>query len=205
MRRMRIWWKRMKAVPPATSPDLTPYVVFFFTPPQFEHKKLNVGKYTGFMYSESMGGGTENDGRLLTTWRNKPAYDAAESEFLRDTALTNNTLWKGTHLGTRKVEKSWWKRWTFSQALAVFSTTALMLGNAEKIRDAAGWIIGPPVIETSGPVTTIDVLLGEPFKFKVAAQKRARSGTALSNLSISRPARATGSSSTRFPPGRSQR
>jgi hypothetical protein len=167
-----LWVKKRKmTVPPAPATELTPHVVFFSVPASFDYEEFKVGTYKGLLYLEALGAGAEKEGRLLTVWRDKRAYEAANPRFLDDTGLTNNnSLWEGFHLRTSKAEKSRWKRLSPSQIWAVVVTIFLALGYVEKVRDASGWLIGPPRIETSSQSTPIDVLIGEPFKFEVTVR-----------------------------------
>jgi len=157
--------------PPKLAAELTPHVVIFFTQANFDHKKLEVNAHKGLLYVETLGGGAGNSGRLLTVWRDKPAYDAAKPQFLNETGLLNDkTLFEGYHLGTREGEKSFVKRLTLAQICATIAILVVALQNVKIIGDASGWLFGPPAIETSIHSTPTDVLIGEPFKFEMTAR-----------------------------------
>src|SRR5436305_6260576 len=98
------WAKQPKrAAPLVPAAELTPHVVFFSTPDAFNHEKLKIDAYKGLLHVEILGGGAGSEGRLLTAWRDKPAYEAAKPRSVSDTGLaTTNLLWEGFYLETRQ-------------------------------------------------------------------------------------------------------
>lgn len=163
--------RRSKIIPPLSLEETTPQAVIFSTPTDFEYTKIDVGTYKGLLYMEVLGATAGNNGRILTVWRSRSAYEAAKPRFLSGANLEEaRVLFEGFHLDTCLANKSWWRRLTLSQIWAGIATIFLALGYVGQIRDASGWLFGPPKIERSVPPVPIDVLLGERFKCEVAAR-----------------------------------
>jgi hypothetical protein len=171
---MSHWFKTWRAkywkqglIPPVLAPELTPHVVFFSTPENFHHETLKVNGYKGLLYSEALGGPPGNQGRLLTVWRDQRAYAAVKTRFLEENGLGTDTPWEGFHLGTRQPKPYLTPARIWAAIAALVTIFFLVLGRAKEIRDASGWMVGPPVIEASTPSAVTDVLVGEAFKFQV--------------------------------------
>ncbi len=172
------WWQpwRLKA-PPEVPADRTPHVVIFSTPAAFHHEEIDVGACKGLLYVEALGGEGDGTGRLLAAWRDRDAYQAARARFLdANEGISEGGAWQGPHLDTLRPKKRWWQQWTPARIWAAVATLFLALAYVEKIRDASGWLIGPPLIETSSKPVPANFLAGEPFLLDVTVRNTRQLG-----------------------------
>jgi hypothetical protein len=123
---------------------------------------VKIDDYRGLLYAESLGGQPGAGGRLLTVWRDEPAYTAAAAQFQAGTSLAAPTWW-GYHRGTFARTKWLWQRSSWAWFVAILTSAAAILGNLEKVRDAPGWLIGPPSFEVTNVRQPANVLSGQTF------------------------------------------
>lgn len=188
VRKVWAWWTNSPQPPaaPAASP---PHVAVFRTPAGFDATRIKIDDYRGLLYVESLGRGATRDGRLLTVWRDRAAYRATAPRFNAGSGLTPlRPPWQGFHLGTRAIKPPRLKRlliW-LPYAWAVLATLVAVLDYPDKFVDR----FGPPTVEASIESAPIDVLVGDPVKFKVGVRNTRAIGecfVAFTSQSVSPP------------------
>ena len=170
--------KKKGETPPTPSKELTPYAAIFSIPSDFDHLKYDILEVKGLLYSEVLGGYSGEEGRLLTVWRGKSAYEAAQNG-LNNICTTANIRkqWEGFHLETLEPKKSWLKKilkpaWIWAAITTIFA----ILGYAKELSDVKGWMLGPPLIEIFKHSAPVNVLLNEKFAFEVAVRNTRPAG-----------------------------
>ena len=156
-----------------------PYVALYEVAPGFDHTAIAVRKVKGLLYLQALvtpHGATPQEGRLLTAWRDQAAFDAARATFPTQAGLPAGTApgWEGLQRDVRESTPIWRKFVNVSNVWAAVATLFVILGYAEKARDASGWLLGKARVEVAEIARPVDVLAGDPLDFDVQV-KNARS------------------------------
>src|SRR5688572_1364296 len=169
---IRNWWANLRSnQQPPISENITPHAVIYTIPNNRNWNDLRAQNYAGLQFVQLLRGDVGTEGRLLAIWRSRPAFQAAAEQFETELSLVDRgPIWEGFYIEARRPDSAWWKSWTVSQLWAAIATLFLILGYLEQIRDASGWLIGPPAIEVASSPTTINALIGETFAAKTVAR-----------------------------------
>jgi hypothetical protein len=142
-----MWRTQAKSVPPDPPADGTAHVTVYATPPVFDSTKIEPAKYKGLLYAEAMGT-RDSSGQLVSTWRDKDAFEAAQSRFHADTGLgAHDIVWQGFHIDTLKPRQPFQLLTSTNFWRTVSAVLALILAlhtYADNISDGYNWLFAAP-------------------------------------------------------------
>lgn len=163
--RLRQRWLafRNRLLPHIPPVETTPYVVHYTAPVTFDIRSIELAQYPGLLAVEGFGGDAPNPNHLTIVWRNRDAYHAQRLQFCATTQL-GPPVWERLYVGTRRPVVSRWRRVLSWKGIGwVFASILALVGYAEDLRDASGWLIGDPQIQVERNTKTIDVLQHDSF------------------------------------------